>query len=289
MRIAFKIFVVATLVHIGCGQKPKEDPSVLARVGEKTITVNDLKAKLAIHAKSPLMAARFLLPENRRALLDEMVRDAALVQEARRRGYDQDPLVLREMVNRMFQEEIDNKINNESISDSDIETYYHAHLDDYSRPDRVHLAQIVVKGKVKAVEVANEAKRLKPNDQEGFKQLVKKYSEEPSSREKDGELGPLERKSKDVPQEILDAAFTLPIGSVSDPIQVQGGFAILQIQQSQPGFKTTPEAIAVLKPSIQKRISNQRKLQNRSQLIADILKQTKVEIVESRLATIDFK
>lgn len=287
MRAVVDLLVAASFLVVGCNPKPREAPPMVARVGDKTITVDDLKEKLAIHKKSPVMAKRYARPEHRRALLNDMIRDAALEQEARRKGYDHDPLVLREMVNRMFQEEVDHKISTEMITDADIEAYYQQHLNDYARPERVHAGQIVVKDKAKANLVAHQAKQLKPNDLDGFRQLVSQYSEDSQTREKGGEIGPIERESTKVAKEVIDTAFKLPVGAVSDPIPVSNGFVILQIQQYQKGFRSTPEAIMVLKPSIRNRITQERRLQKRSQLIAEILKQTRVEIIEDQLAAID--
>jgi len=60
-------------------------------------------------------------------VLNGLIQAEALYQEARRLGYDRDPAVKRDVVNRMLMKEVDSRVNTQDISDTDVEQYYLAH------------------------------------------------------------------------------------------------------------------------------------------------------------------
>jgi len=78
----------------------------------------------------------------------------------------------------MLQKEVDSQVNTQSISDADVEQYYKAHTNDFSRPDQVRLTRIVVKDRTKALKVAAEAKALPKGNNEALRALVSKSCED---------------------------------------------------------------------------------------------------------------
>ena len=75
---------------------------VLAKVGDRTITVGELADRLS--SQSPYLRARFESPERRKEFLDNLIRFELLVFEANRRGYADKPEIKRARRNAMIQQ-----------------------------------------------------------------------------------------------------------------------------------------------------------------------------------------
>ncbi|MBI3683595.1 MAG: peptidylprolyl isomerase [Acidobacteria bacterium] len=76
-----------------------------------------------------------------------------------------------------------------------------------------------------------------------FIKLVKEHSEDPVSKEKDGDFGPIKRTDK-LPDAIKQAVFALKPGEVSDPVRQPNGYYVLKLValESQP-FEQVKDAI----------------------------------------------
>lgn len=278
----FCLPIILTLTF-GChSQSPGDGTPVLARVGDGVITARDLEARLSFLGHSKYLMEHYSKPEKKKELLEGLIQSEALYQEARRLGYDRDPAVKRDVGNRMLQKEVDSQVNTQSISDADVEQYYKAHTNDFSRPDQVRLTRIVVKDRTKALKVAAEAKALPKGNNEALRALVSKSSEDEASRARGGDTGTIDRNTTSLPKAVVEAAFALAqVHDVSDPIQTEQGYTIIVLTQKQPGFS---KSLAEAKGDIQSRLTYERRQQKRNTLMAEIRKKAEVQIDEAQLA-----
>jgi parvulin-like peptidyl-prolyl isomerase len=251
-------------------------------VGDTVITAHDLEAQVAFFGRSKYLMDHYSKPEKKKEVLNGMIQAEALYQEACRLGYDRDPAVKRDVVNRMLMKEVDSRVDAQSISDGDVEKYYLAHPKDFSRLDQVRFTQIVVKDRSKAVKVAAEAKALPKGNTAALRALVGKDSEDEASRARGGDSGLIDRNATSLPKAVVEAAFALAqVNDVSDPVQTDSGYAIVVLTQKQPGFS---KSLAESKADIQSRLTYEGRQQKRNTLIADVRKRTKIEIDEAQLA-----
>jgi peptidyl-prolyl cis-trans isomerase D len=123
-----------------------------------------------------------------------------------------------------------------SVSDDEQRAYYQSNLDKYHIDDRVHVAHILFKtvGKTDA-EISEIEKTAETVDQKAkhggdFAALAKQYSED-TTKDAGGDLGWIVR-GQTVP-EFEQAAFTLPVGSISDLVRTQYGFHIIHVIERQ--------------------------------------------------------
>jgi peptidyl-prolyl cis-trans isomerase C len=276
---------IALTLTFGCENRPPGDGTpVLARVGDRAITARDLEAQVAFIGRSKYLMDHYSKPDKKKELLDGMIQSEALYQEARRLGYDRDPAVKRDVVNRMMQNEIDAKVNAQGISDADVEQYYQAHPNEFSRPDQVRFTQIVVKDRAKALKVVTEAKALTKGNIQALRALVTKQSEDEASRLRGGDMGTIDRNTPSMPKAVVDAAFALAqVYDVSDPIQTENGYTIVVLTQKQPAFS---KSLVEAKMDIQSRLTYERRQQKRNALMVEIRKKAKVQIDEALLANL---
>src|ERR1700730_6007345 len=126
---------------------------------------------------------------------------------------------------------------NVQISDDVLKQQYQSNIRQYQVPNRVHVEHIlfmtvgkpdaeVEEIKKKAEDVLNQAKKGGK-----FEDLAKKYSEDPGSKEKGGDLGWI-AQGQTVP-EFEKTAFGLDKGQVSDLVKTQYGFHIIKVLEKE--------------------------------------------------------
>lgn len=123
------------------------------------------------------------------------------------------------------------------VTDAELEAEYKRNLQQYQVPNRVHVAHILLMtvGKPDAVveEVRKQAEQVLQQAKKGgnFAELAKKYSEDPGSKDKGGDLGFIVQGQ--TVAEFEKAAFSLPPGSVSDLVKTQYGFHIIKVMEKE--------------------------------------------------------
>jgi peptidyl-prolyl cis-trans isomerase C len=290
------LLLVATLLLSACHGKPVADPKgsgaprvVLAQVDDIIITEADLKELLARYANQPFVLARYSSIEKKKELLDSLVRYDVLAIEARKRGYERDPEVLRvakdKMVKLFTQQEILDKVKPSDVPDADVEKYYKDHATDYARPETVRASQILVKERAQAHKILAEAKALPKADVKGFRDLVAKYSEDADSKPRGGDLTQFDRATTQHPHAVVAAAFALKeIGEISELVATDKGFAVLKLTDKRPALSRSLEDA---KPEIQRRLLDELRAKRKKDFVDEARRTIKVEIFEDQLAKLE--
>jgi peptidyl-prolyl cis-trans isomerase C len=290
-------YILAAIAALAsCKKEPTHDSRgahgeaiVLAQVDDITITSADLREILSRYANQPFVLARYSSIEKKKELLDSLIRYDVLAIEARKRGYEHDPEVVRvakdKMVRLFTQQEINDKVKPADIAEAEVEKYYKDHAGDYVRPETVRVSQIVVKAPLKATKVLAEAKALPKNDMKAFRDLVAKYSEDADSRQRGGDLMLFDRKSTLYPTAAVAASFSLKeTGDLSDLVSTPQGFAILKLTERRPALSRSLEES---KAEIQRRLLDDLRNRKKKELVDEARKFVKVEIFEDQLAKLD--
>jgi peptidyl-prolyl cis-trans isomerase D len=133
----------------------------------------------------------------------------------------------------------------QSLTNEELLSYYNSHQDLYRTPEQVRVRHILVAtpepgpdGKVdqkKVDEARAKAQDIAKQVRAGgnFAELAKKYSDDPGSKDKGGEIGWVTPQSAYV-QEFIKGSLALNPGETSAPVQSPFGFHIIQAEEKKP-------------------------------------------------------
>jgi peptidyl-prolyl cis-trans isomerase D len=126
---------------------------------------------------------------------------------------------------------------NLQISDDQLKLQYQQNIQQYQVPNRVHVEHILLMtvGKTDAEvdEIKKKAEDVLKQAKKGgkFEDIAKKYSEDPGTKDKGGDLGWLVQGQ--TVAEFEKAAFGLPKGQISDLVRTQYGFHIIRVMDKE--------------------------------------------------------
>jgi|HubBroStandDraft_4_1064222.scaffolds.fasta_scaffold00005_13 foldase protein PrsA len=120
-----------------------------------------------------------------------------------------------------------------TITPAQIKDYFNKNHASYDKPEEVKARHILVQ----SLPLANQIEAQLKTNPGSFADLAKKYSTDPSSKDKGGDLGAF-RRGQMVPT-FDKYAFSAPIGQISPPIKSPFGYHIIQVESRTPGTKAT--------------------------------------------------
>ncbi len=121
---------------------------------------------------------------------------------------------------------------NVKISDAQVKDYFDKNHTTLDKQEQVRAKHILVADPKTAAMVEQQLK-----SGADFATLAKKYSTDPSSKDKGGELG-FFQKGQMVPA-FQAAAFSQPIGVVGPPVKSPFGYHIIVVEERKPAVKAT--------------------------------------------------
>jgi foldase protein PrsA len=119
-----------------------------------------------------------------------------------------------------------------TITPAQIQDYFNKNHASFDKPEEVTARHILVPTLTLANQIEADLKAG-----QNFAELAKKYSTDPGSKDKGGELGSF-RRGQMVPA-FDKYAFSAPIGQISPPIKSPFGYHIIQVESRTPGQKAT--------------------------------------------------
>ena len=170
------------------------------------------------------------------------------------------------------------------IPDDQLQAQYKRNIQDYAVPERVHVEHILLntvnKPDAEVEEIRKKAQDILAQAKKGanFEDLAKKYSEDPGTKDKGGDLGWIVHGQ--TVAEFEKAAFSLPKGAISDLIKTQYGFHILKIiDKEQAHTKSFDE--------VKQELLTQARLNGADQQAADLAEKLGRAIRESNKVSLD--
>lgn len=224
-----KTIILGALLCLGFASSQSFAAIELAKVGNKTITDKDVKDALG----SLPDAQRQQLnkePESKSRIVENIVTEEVLVQEAEKAGIDKDKdfiTALDRTRRQLLSQRFIQKSLQPKVTDANVKDFFDKHKLKYSQ-DEVKASHILLNSEAEANEVLAKAKKG-----EDFDTLAKKFSKDPSAAQNSGDLGFFTR-ARMVP-EFADAAFAMNKGEIKGPVKSQFGFHIIKVTDKRAG------------------------------------------------------
>ena len=285
--------VVGVWLLAGCGKAPV-DPAVLARVGNSVITTNDFQQEIAYRRQwsQPLPA--------KEALLEEMILQRALAQQAVAAGLEQDAEVRRahqnSLIGKLRETQLQPRIKAIVVAPEEVRQAYERELARYSRPAQMRLALLYLKtdrlaSDERVTELSAQLARARekaiqlPAETRGFGALAIENSEDQTSRYKGGDIGWWNQgEPTRWPSAVLAAGFALPHnGDISPVVRASDGLYLVRRTDARNAQVTAFEEV---RESIRRRLLAEKQRQVEQSFTAESRKGQTVTINPASLAVL---
>jgi peptidyl-prolyl cis-trans isomerase C len=242
---------------------------VLAIVNGKEITENDINLNISRFPRE--RQQQFNSEEGRKHLLDQMISFELIYNDALENGTENDEQYLAQLElakkELLTQASISNLLSDITVSDAELEEFYNANKNMFASPATVTASHILVDSKEKADEVKSEIENGK-----SFEDAAKEYSSCPSNAS-GGDLGSFS-KGQMVP-EFEEAAFSLELGVVSEPVKTQFGFHLIKVTSKN---ESNPKSFDEVKPMINQNLLQEKQNSKFANVVNDLKKKYNVEM-----------
>jgi parvulin-like peptidyl-prolyl isomerase len=236
---------------------PADTSQVLVRIGDQTITAEDVRTRLAEIPESA--RGNFATPEGRQQLLERMVEERVWLVTAQERGVADRPQVKQQLAQQRRDLLIRTYLGeamsaNPAPPDSEARAYYEAHLSEFRTPAGVTLRHIQTKTEA----LARQALKLAQGGQDWAK-LVQKYSVDTLTRAQGGSLGTVTRDglfpALGRQPALAESAFALGAARIGGPFKTDRGWHVLKVEELRPEGARPYDAV---RPMILRQLGNQR-------------------------------
>lgn len=299
-------FSLLLLSVAGCSRQPATPSAAVppvampppadavARVGDEWITAEQFQRAAARRGVGSD-------PQARRALLGELIRFRARVQEAKARGLDRDPEIisaleslLAERVRTADAEKLGATL---AVTPAEIAADYAAHPERYRLPAKVRAAWVFTEAPASftaekraerraTAELARQRALTLTDSANGFGPVAAEFSFDGTTRHRGGDLGYfLEGQPPEgVDPAVADAAFALTTpGQISELLETPRGFCLVRLTERQAGGMRPLEKV---RHEIAARLTREKTRQMEAALAASALHGRASEVFEDRLATV---
>lgn len=282
MRVFKSLSIICFLYVLACSRQvvapssdeQKGDP--IAKIDDAIIYSSDLNEKIeTIEKETPQVLSTH--PQKRR-LLDQVINIELLYQEALRLDFDKSYHFKAKLADAFVSELGRQGI--ESVTPESLKRYYEENKINF---DEVSARHILLKMDRRATSaekkiIYNKIKELREDlvkNPDQFPDYAKKYSEDPGSGARGGELGFF--KFPQMVPEFSKAAFGIEqINSISAIIQTQFGYHIIQLTGDRRGVKFH-------EPEIRQTLVELRQKEKLSEMLEKLKKNANIEIYSENL------
>jgi len=279
----FPLFLLILLTFAACHRKPSTPPDVVARIGERMLTLSDFKRYVERNAGTDLAQ---LTPEVSSALLDQYVEEVMLSEYAGSHGVeipaekiatavrnDAGATVV-EKRDEMRRQKLISDLSAEvpQPSDDEVKAYYDGHAAEFKSDEEVHVRQILVHDEALANDIASKLK-----SGAAFEELSAAHSLAPNAK-KGGDIGYVSRG--ELPKRFEDEIFGLQPGHISNVIQTDNSFHIFKVDDRRPAGTIDLQTAA---PVIREKLREEGVRTQMAQLVAKSKADMQIAILTKRL------
>lgn len=297
---SLSLLVLAPLASLGHPLSPLvQEPDtgagvILARVGGRVITADAFRAEMDRRAR--LGSGSFRSPDQRAALLEELVNQAAVASAAAASGYDKDAEVLaaldRILTDRYLH---DRTAAAARPTDAEVVRYYDAHAADFGGGERrrggfirIGLARTASAETKQAAEArarraAADARGAEAN---AFAMAADRYSDDAATRYIGGDMGWVREGDTGYRWDpaVTAALFKITtVGGVAGPVATPEGLFVVRLIEKTDG---KPRPLAAVRSNIEQRLLQERRARLEQEAYAEARRAIPVNIDRAALLAI---
>ncbi|NLK51966.1 MAG: hypothetical protein GX295_05940 [Syntrophomonadaceae bacterium] len=290
----------------GCGEKK------VASVNGEAITQKEFEQRLAtvqqyyeanLGIKFEEESGAEMLKYLQEMVLDQMVTEHILLQEARKQGVkaakeevqqriDQDKLMVGgekayldilknqlKMSEREYTQEVEKQIMIEklyeqvvagiTVGEEEVQKYYQENIEQFALSEQVRARHILV-----ATEAEGNAIIQQLKNGADFAQLAVEKSIDPTAKENQGDLNYF-AKDSEFDTKFTEAAFKLKTGEMTlKPVKTDFGYHVIKVEDRKPAHQQTLEEV---KDSIIEELKTSKESEKFQQYVEDLRQQAKIE------------
>lgn len=273
-----------TVNSFAADSKNAGDEKILAEVGGYKLTLKEFNDQVA-SLPPQLQMAVARNPQLKQQLLERWVQLTLMAKQARSEKLGDRPEVkkrIQDMTNALLAQEYmkENVEGKVKVTDKEVKNYYEKHKSEFVQPEQVRARHILVKVPAKAdkkqwEEARKKAEmiRAKALKGEDFAKLAQKYSDDPGSKGRGGDLGYFQ-KGRMVP-EFEQAAFALKDGQISQPVKTTFGYHIIKSEGKKPSKQ---ESFKDVQQKIRRKLEREKQNSLRDAIVAKLQKKYPVTI-----------
>lgn len=233
--------VIVGVALVGCsnGSSNSTDDEVVAKVGDLTVTKSEFYEELVkqngAQVLDVLIADKIMQAEVKKQNIDISKEEIEADLEEMKEFYGSDEALNQELDNYgLTLDDVRNNIKSNlqierllapyiEISDEEIAEYFEENKASFGQEEQVKASHILVETEEEALDI-----KAKLDAGEDFAELAKEYSIDETNSEQGGALGYF-AESRMV-QEFSNAAFSLGVDEISDPVKTNFGYHIIRVE-----------------------------------------------------------
>jgi peptidyl-prolyl cis-trans isomerase C len=251
-------------MSVVANDKPASQDVTLAWVNDEPITRQELLEVLKSRHKGRHVKAG--KSKDFRGLLDEMINDRLIVQEALRMEMDQEKdvqSILEQTRNSLARQTLLKRevVDWVKLTEDEVKDYYVKIF------ETIHARQIIVKTNEEADEIVKELQ-----GGADFEKLARERSIGPKAK-KGGDLGSFPKFTIYKPLE--KEVFALKAGEVSKPIPAEGNFHIVRLEERIPA---DPKMFDSVKDKVERRLRKEREKERYNELTHELKSKATIEV-----------
>ncbi len=259
----------------------------LATINKMEVGTNDFDRV----AKRMRPRAGAITDEFKQEVMDELVNETLLYQEALRQGIDRDPKIRKMMVNTLLKKDVYGTLDPDSITEEELRAYFEEHKEDFVVPEKVQIKRILLKitdsrPREEARTTAEDLAEQISANPTSFKALAQENSQGPYAR-RGGDLGFVGQKGKPgIDQILIDAAFEMEKGDVSEVLETDDGFNILYVPNRRERVERTFEQ---MRGSVLRKVKSDRYNELYDAYVGRLEADAKIELDDAAVTSYEYK
>jgi peptidyl-prolyl cis-trans isomerase C len=284
VKLGKLVFFVTALTILISPVLWAQDPNVLAKIGNKKITQEDINRVIGYYD----LEQRKMIEKNpqlKEAILWQVVQGAVIAKIAKEKGFDKKPeikgqqemIVTNFLATQYLQKEVIDKV---TITENKVKAYYKDHNEVFKTPEMIRVRHILIKVEPSATEEVKKTAKAKAEEVlerlkkgEDFAKLSAEVSDDPGTKDKGGDLD-FFPKGTMIPA-FEEVAFSLKPGEISGLVETEYGYHIIRMEEKKEAVMEPYEKI---KDKVKEQALQEMKKAAATEFVEKALKNAKVEI-----------